>query len=175
MKLSINLVEWIESNREQLKPPICNKILWEDEQFFVMVVGSPNERQDFHINTSEEFFYQLEGQLILQMRVGDKREVVTVNAGEVYLLSANIPHRPLRPAGGIGLVIEHHRQPSQLDGFQWYCENCDHLLHEEWVAIHDIEKQLPLIKKRFFTNLAYRTCNQCGEQLEQKCYPVYKN
>lgn len=161
MKLPINVVEWIESHRKELKPPVCNRVVWEDEQLFVMLVGSPNSRKDFHVNAGNEFFYQLEGQLLLHTLIEGKRQIVTVNAGEIYLLPANVPHCPVRPAGGVGMVIEHQRQPGQLDGFQWYCEQCNHLLYEEWLAVTNLETQLPPLMERFLSNKTNRSCKEC--------------
>ena len=33
----------------------------------VMVVGGPNSRKDYHVDPVEEFFYQLEGDMILKI------------------------------------------------------------------------------------------------------------
>lgn len=162
MKLPINVVKWIEAHDKDLKPPVCNKVVWENEELFVMLVGSPNERKEFHVNSGSEFFYQLEGQLLLHTFVDGKRQTITVNAGEIYLLPAKVPHRPVRPAGGVGMVIEHQRQPGQQDGFQWYCQQCNALLHEEWLEITDIENQLPQVIERFHSDVSRSTCKHCG-------------
>ena len=165
MKLPINVVQWIETHRSELKPPVCNKVVWEDEQLFVMLVGSPNVRKDFHVNTGNEFFYQLEGQLLLHTLVEGKRQIITVNAGEIYLLPPKVPHCPVRPAGGVGMVIEHQRQRGQLDGFQWYCEQCNGLLHEEWLEVTDLVSQLPLLMERFSLREDGGICKKCGSVL----------
>ena len=40
-----NLRAWIDQNRESLKPPVGNKLLFEDGEFIVMAVGGPNSRK----------------------------------------------------------------------------------------------------------------------------------
>ena len=57
----INFKNWIEENRHLLKPPIGNKVVYEDGDFMIMVVGGPNSRKDYHVDPVEEFFYQLRG------------------------------------------------------------------------------------------------------------------
>ena len=61
-----NLREWIDRNRGLLKPPVGNKLLFEDSEFIVMAVGGPNSRKDFHHDPGAEFFFQVEGDMVLQ-------------------------------------------------------------------------------------------------------------
>ena len=63
----INFKKWINDNRELLKPPVCNKVVYEDTEFIIMVVGGPNTRKDYHVDEGEEFFYQLEGKMTLRI------------------------------------------------------------------------------------------------------------
>ena len=58
-KLPFNLKEWIQENKEFLKPPVCNKVIYKDTEFIVMVVGGPNKRKDYHVDVGEEFFFQI--------------------------------------------------------------------------------------------------------------------
>jgi 3-hydroxyanthranilate 3,4-dioxygenase len=161
-----NLHAWIEQNRELLKPPVGNKLLFQDSALIVMAVGGPNSRKDFHHDPSEEFFYQLEGDMVLKT-VQDGRVIdIAIRAGEVFLLQAQIPHSPQRPAGSVGIVVERRRNPDELDGFSWYCENCGHRLFLERVAVHNIETQLPDIFARFYSSLAHRTCTACGAVMQ---------
>ena len=85
-----------------------------------------------------------------------------IQAGEVFLLPAGIPHSPQRHADGVGLVIERQRRPGELDGLQWYCEHCDRLLYEERFELTDIETQFPPVFERFFASLEHRSCRACG-------------
>ncbi len=44
----INFKQWIEDNRQFLKPPVGNRCVYEDAEFIIMVVGGPNARKDYH-------------------------------------------------------------------------------------------------------------------------------
>ena len=71
-----NLKAWVEENRDQLKPPVGNKMVYRDRELLVMVVGGPNRRKDFHIEDGEEFFYQIEGDIVLRiMEDGQPRDI----------------------------------------------------------------------------------------------------
>ena len=54
----------------------------------------------------------------------------------------------------------------QTDGFQWYCDNCKHLLFEEYFKLTDIDKQLPSTFAKFNANTALHKCQSCGETLQ---------
>ena len=161
-----NLRRWIDQNRELLKPPVGNKLLYQDSGFIVMAVGGPNARKDFHHDPGEEFFYQLEGDIVLKTVQNGSVTDVPIREGEVFLLPPEVPHSPQRPAGSIGIVVERRRLPNELDGFSWYCENCGHRLYLERVAVRDIETQLPEIFSRFYSSLQHRTCGACGTVMQ---------
>ena len=40
--MPFRLLDWIDDNREHLKPPVCNKQMFESGDFIVQVVGGPN-------------------------------------------------------------------------------------------------------------------------------------
>src|SRR3954470_1923367 len=107
----INFQDWIEKNRHLLKPPVGNKLVWENSEFIVMVVGGPNSREDYHIDESEEFFYQVEGDMTLRILEAGKPKDIPIRAGEIFLLPRKVPHSPQRPAGTVGMVIERKRRP----------------------------------------------------------------
>ncbi len=164
---AFNFRRWIDANRHLLKPPVGNKRVFRDSEFIIMVVGGPNSRKDFHVDPGEEFFYQLEGDMNLVTIQDGKRVDVPIREGDIFLLPPNMPHSPQRRADTVGLVIERQRRPGERDGFQWYCENCDHRLHEEFIELTDIEKQLPPVFDRFFSDLTLRTCGQCGAVMDR--------
>ncbi len=158
---AFNLKSWIDAHRADLKPPVGNKLLFRDSEFIIMVIGGPNQRRDFHVDPGEEFFYQLEGDITLRTVQNGQLVDVPIRHGEVMLLPANVPHSPRRPANTIGLVVERLRGRHEADGFQWYCERCEKLLHEEFAMITDIETQMPPIFRRFFDQPSLRHCKHC--------------
>ena len=159
---ALNLHRWIEEHRHLLKPPVGNKLVYRDSEFLVMVVGGPNARRDFHVDPAEEFFQQLEGDMVLRVVEGGAVRALPIRAGEILLLPPRVPHSPQRPAGSVGLVIERARRPGELDGLQWYCERCHALLYEEFLALTDIETQFPPVFARFYADPEHRHCRQCG-------------
>ena len=163
----INFIKWIEENRLSLKPPVCNKVVYEDTEFIIMVVGGPNTRKDYHIDESEEFFYQIEGDMILKIMEDGIPEDINIREGEIFLLPKLIPHSPQRFENTAGLVIERKRFKNELDGFQWYCDNCNNLLYEDFFPLTNIVTQLPVVFEKFWSNDDYRTCNKCKHYLEK--------
>ena len=118
---AFNLQQWIDANRSLLRPPVGNKRVFRDGDFIIMVVGGPNARKDYHVDPGEEFFYQLEGDMVLRTMQAATPVDVPIRAGEVLLLPPKVPHSPQRSANTVGLVIERARRTGELDGFQWYC------------------------------------------------------
>jgi 3-hydroxyanthranilate 3,4-dioxygenase len=159
---AFNFKKWIDENRHLLKPPVGNKVIWTDREFIVMVVGGPNERTDFHVNQSEEFFYQLEGNLNLKVMDPEQgMRDLWVRAGDIFLLPPNTPHSPQREASSIGLVIERRRRTGEIDGLQWFCEKCQNKLYEEFFALTNIETQFPAVFERYY-NGDHVHCKKCG-------------
>ena len=163
----INFKKWIEENRHLLKPPVGNQVIYKPEQdFIVMVVGGPNARKDYHFNETEEFFYQLEGDILIKIVDDGKHVDIEVKEGEIYWLPAKTPHSPRRGKNTIGLVMEVQRRQGMKDGFIWYCEKCQHKLHEEYFVMTDIVTQLPVVMNNFYSNQILRTCKNCGTVME---------
>ena len=163
---SFNFKEWIEENRHLLKPPVGNKCMV-DGDLIVMVVGGPNARKDYHYDVGAEFFYQVEGDIVVKIIEDGKPKDIHIKEGDMFYLPPNIPHSPQRPSNTIGLVIERKRDEGELDGFQWYCENCGNKLYEEFVKLDNIVTQLPPIFERFWGDVDKRTCKKCGTVIEK--------
>ena len=167
MLMPINFKNWIDENRHLLKPPVGNKVVYENTEFIIMVVGGPNTRKDYHIDEGEEFFYQLEGDMVLRIMQDGKPKDINIKEGEIFLLPPKVPHSPQRFENTIGLVVERKRREGELDGFQWYCDECSSLLYEKYFVLTDIVKQLPPIFDGFWQEDKVRICKQCNAYLEK--------
>lgn len=163
-----NLQQWIEENRDLLKPPVGNKNLYvESNDFIVMVVGGPNARKDYHYNETDEFFFQLEGTIQVAIQTEKGKEIVTLNSGDVYLVPAKTPHSPSRSEGSVGLVVEVKREnKNKKDGLLWHCDHCNEKLHEVYFELHNIETDFLPHFKHFYQSEALRTCKKCGTIME---------
>lgn len=164
---AFNLASWIEKHREELQPPVCNKQVFEDAEFIVMVVGGPNSRRDYHYDEGEEIFYQIEGDMLLRIIQDETRVDIPIREGDLFLLPPRVPHSPQRFEDTLGIVVERKRRDGELDGFLWYCDACDHKLHEEYLELKDIERDLPPVFERFNQNEALRRCRNCGQVAPQ--------
>lgn len=167
IKRPFNLKKWIEENRDILKPPVGNKNLYtEAGDYIVMIVGGPNARKDYHYNETEELFYQLEGDIEVTIQEDGKAVKIPIREGEMYLHPAKVPHSPARPANSVGLVIERKREPEHQDGLMWFCDNCNHKLHDTYFKLSNIEKDFLPRFKEFFNSEKLRTCDNCGHVME---------
>ena len=159
-----NLNQWIEENRDLLKPPVANKNLYKEAgDYIVMIVGGPNARKDYHFNETEELFYQLEGNIEVHIQEDGEKKTMKLGPGDIYLHPANVPHSPVRFDNSIGLVIERKRKGTDfMDGLQWYCDNCNHQLHEVKFPLLDVEKDFLGHFKTYYASETLRTCDKCG-------------
>lgn len=163
-----NLPKWIEENRHLLQPPIGNKNLYiESQDYIVMIVAGPNARNDFHYNETEEIFYQIEGEISVFIQENGIKKEMKLGPGDMYLNPAKIPHSPARTEGSIGLVIERKRAGKGFtDGLIWYCQQCNHTLHEAYFELHNIEKDFLPHFELFYASETKRTCKNCGFVME---------
>jgi len=162
-----NLQKWIDENRHELKPPVGNKNLYKDAgDYIVMIVAGPNERKDFHYNETEELFFQIEGEITVRIQEDGKAVDIPIKEGEMFLLPAKVPHSPIRPEGTIGLVIELKREPSKNDGLIWFCDACNHKLHETYFKLENIEKDFLPRFEEYYASDEMRTCSNCGNVMK---------
>lgn len=168
MLAPFNLQKWIDDNRDLLKPPVGNKNLYvEAGDFIVMIVGGPNARKDYHYNESEELFYQIEGDATVRIQENGEAKDIVIKEGDIFLLPGNIPHSPIRGANTVGLVIERVRKGTDMmDGLMWFCDECNHLLHEYKFPLTNIENDFLSRFRSFYGSEDLRTCNSCGHVME---------
>src|SRR5207247_1270420 len=143
----INVEKWIEENAEKFKPPVSNRYLYDGRDFFVMVIKGPNARNDFHLADSEEYFYQLKGDIKVRIREGDRIVDHIVHEGETFFIPPNVPHSPQRPPDTRGLVEDIH----------FDCK--------------DIVDHFSKAMLEFWSDDSRRTCKKCGKKVE-KAQPV---
>ncbi len=128
--------------------------------------GGPNARKDYHYNETEEFFYQIQGDIIVKIQEDGKSVDIPIKEGEVFLLPPKVPHSPVRSEGSIGLVIECKRSSTERDGLMWFCDSCNEPLHDTYFKLRSIEKDFQPRFKEFYSSEKLRTCNSCGHIME---------
>lgn len=164
----LNLTKWIADNKHLMKPPVSNKTIWMDQDFIVFVSAGPNTRNDYHVNPTEEFFHQIQGDIYVKIIEDGKSRNVIIREGEVLLIPAWVPHSPQRPPNTIGLVVEYRRPEGQMDALRFYCEGCNELVYEENWSLANIDHDLRRIMENFWGGpAAVRTCKRCGKVVEQ--------
>ncbi|XP_055986507.1 3-hydroxyanthranilate 3,4-dioxygenase [Sorex fumeus] len=156
MQHPVRVKSWVDGNRHFFLPPVCNKLLHQ-EQLKVMFVGGPNTRKDFHIEEGEEVFYQLQGDMVLKVLEQGRHRDVVIRQGEIFLLPAGVPHSPQRFADTVGLVVERRRLETELDGLRYYVGDSTDVLFEKWFYCEDLGTQLVPIIQEFFNSEQYRT------------------
>ncbi|XP_037017984.2 3-hydroxyanthranilate 3,4-dioxygenase [Artibeus jamaicensis] len=164
MQRPVRVRTWVAENRASFLPPVCNKLLHQ-EQLKVMFIGGPNNRKDYHIEEGEEVFYQLEGDMVLRVVERGKHRDVVIRQGEIFLLPAGIPHSPQRFANTVGLVIERRRLKTELDGLRYYIGDTTDVLFEKWFYCRDLGTQLAPIIQEFFSSEQHRTGKPNPDQL----------
>ncbi|KDN51967.1 3-hydroxyanthranilic acid dioxygenase [Tilletiaria anomala UBC 951] len=163
----INFPRWIKENRHKLQPPVGNFCLFQSDDYTVMVVGGPNARSDYHYQPTEEFFYQVEGGMLLKIVEDGKFKDIRIEEGEMFMLPAYTPHSPVRFENTVGLVIERTRPENCPDEMRWYCPNIT--AHPEPTIIKrsrfqctDLGSQLKPVIDEWIKDVPGRKCKACG-------------
>ncbi|KAJ3397054.1 3-hydroxyanthranilic acid dioxygenase [Lobulomyces angularis] len=128
-----------------------------------MAVGGPNKRTDYHVNPTEEWFFQHKGDMLL--KIVDEGKIfkdVVIKEGDMFLLPKNIPHNPVRFADTVGIVIERKRPEGFLDALRWYCSECKEVVYEETFFCVNLGVQLKPVIEKFANDESLRKCKSCG-------------
>lgn len=161
----IDLLAWAAANRDQLKPPVGNKYLYDGNGFFVMVIGGPNARNDFHVTSSEEYFFQLKGDIVVRIIEEGRIKDVIIREGETFFIPGNVPHSPTRPPGTIGVVVELRRPAGETEHLQFYCEQCHELVYDKEFDCADIVDHFSEAMEEFWADESLSTCKKCGTRV----------
>jgi len=166
-----NLMKWIEDHRDEFKVPVMNRQFYKEaDDVIVFVSMGPNTRNDYHVNVTEELFYQLKGDIAVRIRPLDGSEPhdVIIREGEMWLLPRDIPHRPQRPADTIGLIVEFPRPKGAVDKLRWYCNDDQHLVHEAEFRLKHIDEDLHKVMDEFWNGPEeIRTCSICNTVVQR--------
>jgi 3-hydroxyanthranilate 3,4-dioxygenase len=136
IKKPFNLQKWIENNRDLLKPPVANKNLYPEGTDYIVMIVGGP-------NARKDYHYN-----------------------ETEDLPPKVPHSPGRSEGSIGLVIERVRQSDHKDGLMWFCDKCNHKLHETYFPLSNIENDFLPPFKEYYASEELRTCDNCGHTME---------
>jgi 3-hydroxyanthranilate 3,4-dioxygenase len=166
-----NLMKWIDEHQDDFKPPVMNKQFYKEANDVIVFVSvGPNTRNDYHVNPTEELFYQLKGDIAVRIRPldGSPPHDVVIREGEMWLCPRQVPHRPQRPSGTIGLIVEFPRPTGTKDGLRWYCNSDTHLVHQAEFRLQHIDEDLHKIMDSFWNGPeSGRTCSECGTVIER--------
>jgi 3-hydroxyanthranilate 3,4-dioxygenase len=139
-------------------------VLWQEPETLAFVARGRPYRSEFHINPSDEVMLMLKGEMRLHYRTSEGTEDVSViPQGQIIYTPGGIPHSPRFPPDAFALILERKRVAGEVDHFQWYCPQCDTLLHQGDFVVEDYAKD-PVSKAyaTFFDSVDLRTCRGCG-------------
>jgi 3-hydroxyanthranilate 3,4-dioxygenase len=167
--LQMPIVSLLDEARRLAESGRRVSVLWQHDDTLVFVARGREYRSEFHINASDETMYMIKGEMRLHYRTPEgKEEIAVIPEGSLIYTPAGTPHSPRFPPDAFALISERKRRDGEIDRFQWYCPNCDALLHEESFVVRDYAED-PVSKayQRFFGNQTLRTCNKCGEVMPE--------
>jgi 3-hydroxyanthranilate 3,4-dioxygenase len=158
-----NVGLWIDENKSDFGPPVCNKMMHGAGQLKVMFVGGPNERKDYHLEEGEELFFQLRGAMRLDTWQHGARKSIEIGEDHLFVLPAYVPHSPQRSSETVGLVLERERVGTEIDCLRYYVSDesddgaDDALLFQRCFHCRDLGVQLGPVISEFFASEAHRT------------------
>ncbi len=139
-------------------------VLWQEPNSLAFVARGREYRSEFHIDPCDEVMFMIKGDMNLHYRTPEgTEEIAVLKEGATIHTPAGVPHSPRFPPDAFVLVIERQRRDGEIDRFQWFCRDCDNLLHEEQFVVSDYKVD-PVSKayQNFFDSEDFRTCFECG-------------
>jgi len=139
-------------------------VLWQEPDSLAFVARGREYRSEFHIDPCDEVMFMIKGDMNLHYRTPEgAEEIAVLKEGATIHTPAGVPHSPRFPPDAFVLVMERQRREGEIDRFQWFCQSCDNLLHEEQFIVSDYNVD-PVSKayKNFFDSEDFRTCAECG-------------
>jgi 3-hydroxyanthranilate 3,4-dioxygenase len=174
---ALNIPKWLEENSHLLQPPVNNYCVYHPSSpatagYTVMIVGGPNARTDYHINTTPEFFYQYRGSMLLKTADTSVSppvfQDIPIHEGSIFLLPANTPHCPVRFKDTVGVVMEQPRPKDAVDTMLWFCKKCGEVVWEKRFVCTDLGTQVKEVVEEFGADQEKRTCKRCGTIAETR-------
>lgn len=143
----------------------------------------------------EELFWQLKGDMVLEVMEKGRPKSIPIKEGEMFLLPPLIPHSPQRPADTIGFVMERERLASESDAMRWcvcvqctscppqrplgsptvpsrYVDGTTDVLLQKVFHCHDLGTELPPIIKEYKESEEFRTGVPSGAPIPEFPHPV---
>ncbi|KAE9421625.1 hypothetical protein Angca_006385 [Angiostrongylus cantonensis] len=151
---TVDVMKWLEENKEDFVPPVCNKCMFSN-QLKLFFVGGPNSRDDYHLEEGEEFFYQQTGDMVLKVIERGQPRDIRINEGEVFLLPSRVEHSPQRFANTVGFVLERARENTEFDCVRYFVKSSTVRLFERWFHLNDVVRDLPPLIQ------AFRSSEEC--------------
>ena len=105
-------MKWIDDHKDEFKVPVMNRQFYKaSDDVIVFVSLGPNTRNDYHVNPTEELFYQLKGDIALRIRPLDGTPVHDVIIREAQVKRNRSQIKTTRPR-----IFQHQAEFDTLIG-----------------------------------------------------------
>jgi 3-hydroxyanthranilate 3,4-dioxygenase len=141
------------------------RVLWQDSESIAFLSSGRKERWDFHVDPADEVTLQLTGVQHLVYRTPDgKEQTADIQAGQILLCPAGVPHSPRLEEDSWFIVFERKRRAGERDQFHWFCNRCGDKVHETSVEVGDYRADpVGQVYRTFSSDQQLRTCKKCGD------------
>ena len=116
-------------------------------------------------DAKQEYFYQLQGDVVVRIIEDGRIKDVLVREGETFFIPGGVPHSPQRPPGTIGVVVERRRPPGETEHLQFYCPHDGELVYDKDFDCKDIVEHFRDAMEAFWADESLSTCKNCGTRV----------